>query len=887
MALEEYQRKRDFGKTPEPSGVAAKHGKRAKPAPLSFVVQKHAATRLHYDFRLELNGVLLSWAVPKGPSLDPAEKRLAVHVEDHPIEYGGFEGIIPKGQYGGGTVLLWDRGTWTSLEPDAETAYKNGALKFRLDGTKLHGNWALVRMGGKAAPKRPGDHENWLLIKERDDVAVPGSDTALVDDNPLSVASGRSMEVIAKNKDRVWDSGKGEVPADPPAAKSASKSAGKHQSSKTAVQRPAGARKRVMPETVEPQLATLAEKAPDGAEWLHEIKYDGYRILARIERGEVRLLTRKALDWTGKFPALAQVLASLPLDTAIIDGELVALAPDGSTSFAALQDAISRGQTGDLVYFAFDLLYHNGYDFTGTALSNRKAALAELIGGDAHGMLRYSDHQEGRGPDFLKFVCGYELEGIVAKRADRPYRGGRSSEWLKVKCLNHDEFVVVGFTDPAGTRHGFGALILGYYDKQGALVYGGRVGTGFNDRVLVGLASRLKELERRSSPAKLPAGLAKKGVHWVEPRLVAEVQYSNWTADNILRHAAFVGLREDKPPEEVVYDPKSGVAVAETEKTARKRSAARPAPTQAREAATPGRDGSVTLEGVRLSHPDRLLYAEEGITKLTLAEYYRAIADWALPELADRPLSLVRCPEGYDKQCFYQKHLSSGVPNALGRVEIPERSGSETYLVINDLAGLIAVTQMGVLEIHPWGSSVGKIEYPDRVTFDFDPDEGLPWERVTEAAIDMREALDGIGLRSFVKTTGGKGLHVVVPIAPKLEWDAIKEFSKWVADKFVKAYPDRFTANMAKRARTGRIFIDYLRNGRGATAVGAYSPRARKGAPVAMPISWEALERGVTPAAFTVLTVPDYLSTMNANPWADMAKQRQIISGKVRREVGI
>jgi bifunctional non-homologous end joining protein LigD len=902
MALEEYQRKRDFRKTPEPAGLRRPRRKAA--AVLGFVVQKHAARRLHYDFRLEHNGVLLSWAIPKGPSLDPGEKRLAVRVEDHPLEYGSFEGVIPQGQYGGGTVLLWDRGVWTPEEPDVDAALKKGALKFRLDGEKLHGKWALVRMGGKAAAEA---RENWLLIKERDEEAAPGSDSALVDRNPLSVATGRSMEAIAADRDRVWDSEKGEVAGDPTAA----------PAKKPFVDRPPGARRRKMPDTVQLQLATLAPAPPEGEGWLHEIKYDGYRLLARIEHGAVRLSTRKGLDWTDKFPALARALATLPVDTALLDGEIVALAADGRTSFAELQEALSRHDTDDLVLYVFDLLYRDGYDLTPAALADRKSVLAEIVPREAHGAVRYSDHQQGRGPAVFRRICEYKLEGIVSKRADRPYRPGRSTDWLKVKCHNEDEFIIVGFTEPGGQRHGFGALLLGYYDPRGALVYAGRVGTGFSEALLDELYRRLVALERRDSPAVLPRGLARKGVHWVEPRLVAQIRYGERTADGLLRHPAFLGLREDKEPRDVVYDPgKPGAAVT----------GADPCPADAGAGSSPGaaatlrapaggggsgsragdggrgrgapaqgvlpkitraRDGSVDFAGVRLTHPERVLYPDAGITKLALAMYYDAVKDWALPHLAHRALSLVRCPAGYTHQCFYQKHATAGVPDVVGRVRITEKSSTDTYLVIENAAGLIAMAQLSMLEIHPWGSTVDKIETPDRVTFDFDPDEGLPWARVTSAAIELREALLGIGLRSFAKTTGGKGLHVVVPLAPKLGWDAVKAFAKWVAERFAAAYPERFTTNMAKRARRGRIYIDYLRNGRGATAIGAYSTRARAGAPVATPLFWEEVERGVTPDRFTLASVPARLAGLEADPWAEMPRLRQTISARVRRELGI
>ncbi|HEY1432237.1 MAG TPA: non-homologous end-joining DNA ligase, partial [Stellaceae bacterium] len=542
MALEEYRRKRDFRRTPEPAGVAARHEKAG--AGLSFVIQKHAARRLHYDFRLELDGVLKSWAVPKGPSLDPGEKRLAVHVEDHPLDYGGFEGVIPEGEYGGGTVLLWDRGTWIPADPDPDAAYRKGSLKFTLNGEKLHGKWALVRMGGKAANER---RENWLLIKERDEEAVPHSGDAVVADSPLSVASGRSMDVIAADRDWVWHSNRDDNQKPPVQT--------------VAPQDIPGARKRRMPDKLLPQLATVTSQAPDGPEWLHEIKYDGYRLLARIEDGKVRLITRGGLDWTAKFPALAGRLGQLPLESALIDGELVHLEPKGTTSFSSLQDAISGGRTDTLNFFAFDLLYRDGWDLTGAALQDRKSALSAIISPQALGMLRYSDHQIGHGPAFFAQACSYKLEGIVSKRRTEPYRTGRGRSWLKVKCRNREEFVVVGFTDPEGSREGFGALLVGYHDPQGKLRYAGRVGTGFNAAQLLQLRKRLESLVRADPPAPLPKGVSRKGVHWIEPRLVAEVEFADWTADAIVRQASFQGLREDKDAKDVVYDPKTRTAV--------------------------------------------------------------------------------------------------------------------------------------------------------------------------------------------------------------------------------------------------------------------------------------------------------------------------------------
>lgn len=861
MALKEYKRKRDFRQTPEPEGAAASRPSGRIAAPLSFVVQKHAARRLHYDFRLELDGMLKSWALPKGPSLDPGEKRLAIHVEDHPLEYGGFEGVIPKGQYGGGTVLLWDRGTWVPADPEPARAYESGMLKFTLNGEKLHGRWVLVRMGGKAATER---HENWLLIKEHDEAERPQSGNAVVEDNPLSVASGRSVAEIAADRDRIWET-RGE-------ARGITAQPG----------RIPGARKARIPDPIEAQLATLVDQAPDGPEWFHEIKYDGYRLLVRIEHGKVRLFTRKGLDWTGKFPALAGCLADLMVAAAVIDGELVDLGPDGTTSFGNLQDKIARAQTDTLVLYAFDLLHLDGWDLTGAALEDRKAALAQIVPPHAAGTLRYSDHQVGSGPAFFRQACRFALEGIVSKRRDKPYRPGRNDTWVKAKCVDREEFVVIGFTEPAGQRQGFGSLLLGYYDRHGALHYAGRVGTGFADAQLASLRSRLDPLERANPPvAALPKDVPRKGVHWTVPNLVAEIRFAGWSADAILRQAAFLGLREDRSPEEVVRE--TAAAMPRQNRGGEERKGA----SEKRSAQARTRDGSVVIGGVRLTHPDRILYPDHGITKLDLAHYYAAIGDWALPHLAHRPLSLMRCPEGQGKTCFFQKHVGSGVPDEVRRVEVPEKSASEIYLLIEDLAGLLSLVQMGVLEIHPWGSTAKKIETPDRVTFDLDPDIGLPWSRVVEAALEMRDVLAGFGLQSFVKTTGGKGLHVVVPLTPRLGWDEVKAFTKAVAARMAAQDPQRYTAIQSMRARQGRIYIDYLRNARGATAIGAYSARARPGAPVSAPLFWEEVEEVVRPGGLTVATVPGRLAALNSDPWAEIGKIRQSITAATRRKLGL
>src|SRR5271165_6950337 len=844
MALNEYRRKRDFRKTTEPAGTPLTSDRES----LAFVVQQHAARRLHYDFRLELDGVMKSWAMPKGPSLDPAEKRLAVQVEDHPLEYAGFEGIIPEGQYGGGTVLLWDRGFWSPADPHPAAAYNKGMLKFALHGEKLRGNWMLVRL-----KRKPRDtHDNWLLVKERDEGARPGSGAAVVDDHPLSVESGRTLEEIAAAPERVWQSSAGNTEADPlPRARA--------RAPKIPLATLPGARKGPLPEQLKPQLASAATKAPAGNQGLHEIKYDGYRIIARIDRGKVRLITRNGLDWTSKFPELTR-------------------------RFSELQDAIASGRTGQLTFYAFDLLHEDGWDLAAASLEDRKALLADIIPPDTVGALRYSDHQEGHGPTFFDQAQRFGLEGIVSKRRDGPYRPGRNRGWLKIKARNVDEFVVVGFTDPGGRRAGLGALLLGYYDPQGRLRYAGRVGSGFSATQLMELRRQLDELRSARLAIALPvhdAPYEARFIHWTRPLLVVEVEYAGWSADAILRHAVFRGLREDKSPQEIVYDPAS-LAAAHTAAMPPEQ-ATQPAPL---ETARPARDGSVVFGGMRLTHPDRILWPAEGSTKFDLARYYATVADRALPHLAHRPLTLLRTPGGRGGKSFYQKHVAAGMPDVIRRVVIAGE-GSEPHPVIEDLAGLIALVQFGVIEIHPWGATVDRIETPDRVTFDLDPDEGLPWSRVTEAATTVRDALRGIGLESFAKTTGGKGLHVVVPLAPKLGWVAVKAFCRWVAERLADQRPSQFTANQTKPARRDRIYVDYLRNSQGATAIGAYSPRARPGALVSTPLFWDEVADGVLPTDFTIVTVPQRIAALSSDPWAEIGRLGQSIDTKVRRQVGI
>jgi bifunctional non-homologous end joining protein LigD len=906
MGLKEYKKKRNFGATPEPEGEVK------KATGNSFVIQKHAASRLHYDFRLEMEGVLRSWAVPKGPSLDPGEKRLAVHVEDHPIDYGDFEGIIPKGQYGGGTVLLWDHGTWTP-EGDPVAAYKKGNLKFQLDGEKLHGRWVLVRMGAR---NQEGEHENWLLIKEKDDTAVPGSDDAVVQQYPNSVETGLSLEEIAADPERVWQSNRAEKTAsfkDKIAAKVAKTAAAKKApEKKTAAKKTAeppsaaatipGARKAAMPTAIEPQLATLVDAVPRGEEWIHEIKYDGYRALCEIRDGEARLITRHGKDWTDRFSPVAREAAKLPVRQAILDGEVVVLEADGTTSFQTLQNALAENRQEDLVYFAFDLIYLDGYDLRGAPLMARKAALLELLAGGGKS-IRPGDHIEGDGEDFYRQACNFALEGIVCKRADLPYHSGRNKDWLKVKCLKRQEFAIVGFTDPEKSRVGFGALLLAVNDESGQLVYAGKVGTGFNDRTLRELRARMDKLEVPKPAFKSPPrGAEARRSHWLKPQLVGEVAFTEWTREGILRHPTFQGLREDKSPEEIVREnpqtppPEAHTATAKAparkaaakKKTAMKKGpkpVLHPAP---EEVAIPSQGRSkkqeVEIAGVRFSNPGKVLYPEQGVTKEELGIYYARISEWILPHLANRPLTLVRCPEGRAKQCFYQKHVNERFPPSVYRVDVGD---PEPYGAIDSLEGLLSLAQMGVLEIHIWGSHRDKIEQPDYVVFDFDPDEGLGWDRVVEGARSMRAFLEDLGLQTFLKSTGGKGLHVVLPIARQDDWDEVKAFTKAVAEKMVAAYPGKYTSKLPKADRKGKIFIDYLRNGRGATSISAYSTRSRENAPVSVPLFWEELETDVRGNTYTVRTLPERLENLPSDPWADFFKVRQSITAAMKKAVGM
>lgn len=831
MALETYRKKRNFAATPEPKGG------RRRNSGFSFVVQKHDARRLHYDFRLEMDGVLKSWAVTKGPSLIPGEKRLAVHVEDHPLEYGDFEGTIPKGEYGGGTVIVWDRGTWSPIG-DARKGLAKGHLDFELDGEKLQGRWHLVRMRGKPGEKR----DNWLLIKGDDDFARSDGDADVLDERPESVKTGRQIADVA-NESPGWSSKTGRIkPARTKTERvktSAKVSARVQQTVLPDPSKIKGAKKAPMPAFIEPMLATLAAAPPAGSRWLHEIKFDGYRLQARIEAGRVKLLTRSGLDWTKKFgKAVPEALRELAVATAIIDGELVVETDSGASDFSALQADLSEGRDDRFVFYVFDLLYLDGFDLRAAPLVARKQLLAQLIG-DGHAIVRYSNHFDENGALVLRHACRLSLEGVVSKLRDAPYRPGRGKSWIKSKCSARQEFVIGGFVPSSVSRKAVGSLVLGVHDG-GKLRHVGRVGTGFSGAVAAQLFRQLDRLRVASSPfdGRLTAEEARQ-VQYVRPELVAEIEFRAWTADGHLRHASFRGLREDKAAAEIVR---------ETPKSAAGKSA-------------PQR------RTIKFTHPDRLYWPDDGVTKEGLADYYTEVWRPIAPFIVGRPLALLRCPSGITGEKFFQKHAWKGLNPNIVRVSDPKQPGEDALISINDLDGLLGLVQAAVLEIHPWGSTVADWEHPDMIVMDLDPGEDVRWDAVIEAAREVRQRLRDAGLAAFVKTSGGKGLHVVSPLKPKAGWAAVKAFTKSLAEAMAADAPERYVATIAKAKRRGKILIDYLRNQRGATAVAPYSTRARPGAAVSAPLGWDELGPGIGPAYFTVNSLPARLSALTSDPW--------------------
>ncbi len=834
----------------------------AKRAGNSFVIQKHDATRLHYDLRLELDGVLKSWAVTRGPSLVPGEKRLAVQTEDHPLDYGSFEGTIPKGQYGGGTVLLWDRGTWTP-EGDPHKGLEKGHLVFTLEGEKLRGAWHLVRMRRRPTERK----EQWLLIKSDDEWARGPDDPDILEEKPLSVATGRDLADIAAGAAPKIRQMKGGSRG----SRSKARAAASTPAARSRRQHAAG-RKAPMPKMVEPCLATLVEEAPNGREWLHEIKWDGYRLLAFLRNGKTDLKTRNSKDYTKNFPRIAEAISTLSAKSAIIDGEAIVEDESGHSSFSALQAALSRDQRGvarQAIYYAFDLLYLDGLDLRALPLAERKAHLADLLAG-AEGPLRLSEHLDGDGAAMIRHACRLGMEGIISKRRDRPYRSGRGTDWLKIKCSERQEFVIAGFTPSTALKNAVGSLILAYYEED-RLIHAGRTGTGFTADIARELYKRLNPLRSKNPPfsEKLSA-LQRRSAVWVRPELVAEVEFRGWTADDIVRHAAFKGLRDDKTPKEVRRE-----QAAPMEPSGRRTKSRATHPRSGSSRVAVQQSGILEVAGVELTHPDRVLWAEQGLTKQGLAEFYEEIAEWVLPHLVNRPLALVRCPSGSQQGCFFQKHAWAGLTSFIKRDMVRDEKGEEEVLYIEDLKGLISLVQSGVLEIHPWGAPIDDVERPDRIVIDLDPGDGVAWPDVIAAAREARERLRAAGLESFIKTTGGKGLHVVAPLTPKAGWAEVKAFTRRLAEEMERDAPERYISTASKRERTGKLYIDYLRNGRGATAIAAYSTRARPGAPVATPIAWDELSPSLKPNQFTVANLPARLVRLRRDPWGELFSLRQ------------
>ncbi|MBW6425713.1 DNA ligase D [Rhizobium sp. XQZ8] len=875
-SLSTYRSKRDFQKTKEPSGEDG-----IKPSSrLRFVIQKHDATRLHYDLRLEINGVFKSWAVTRGPSLDPHDKRLAVEVEDHPLDYGDFEGTIPKGEYGGGTVMLWDRGYW---EPEGakspEEALKKGDFKFVLHGKRLHGSFVLVRM---RHDRDGGKRTNWLLIKHHDEFSVEENGSSVLEENTTSVASGRPMETIASGKgrkpkpfmlqgdaaeaDAVWDSSHG-------LAAEARKTTARNDG--TRGKRPATTKraKSAMPDFIAPQLCETLSRPPAAKGWIHEIKFDGYRIQMRVEDGEVTLKTRKGLDWTAKWPAIAAAASSLP--DCIIDGEICALDENGAPDFAALQAALSEGKTDDLVYFAFDLLFVGDEDLRDHPLTKRKERLTSFLseaGEDP--LLRFVEHFETGGDAVLKSACRLSLEGIVSKQADAPYQSGRTETWAKSKCRAGHEVVIGAY---ATTNGRFRSLLVGV-NRGSHFVYVGRVGTGYGAKVVETLLPKLQEMETPKSPfTGIGAPKKSSDIVWLKPELVAEIEFAGWTTDGQVRQASFKGLREDKPAGEVEAETPASpdenqVPDPETAKPAHKRF---------------GKGAKAEVMGVMISSPDKPLWPDAGdkkpVTKVDLARYHEAVGSWLIEHIKGRPCSIIRTPDGIGGEQFFQRHAMPGTSNLVELVTV--FGDKKPYLQIDRVEGLAAIAQIGGVELHPWNCEPNQPEVPGRLVFDLDPGPDVDFSTVVEAAREIRDRLDELGLISFCKTTGGKGLHVVTPLATpkgkKLGWDEAKAFAHDVCQEMARDNPDLYLIKMAKNQREGRIFLDYLRNDRMATAVAPLSPRARPGATVSMPLNWTQVKAGLDPSRFTVRTVPDLLKKSTA--WEDYCDGQRPLEPAIKR----
>lgn len=804
--LKEYNRKRDFKITKEPSGRKKTTKKKSKK--LIFVVQEHHARALHYDFRLELEGVLKSWAVPKGPSLDPSDKRLAVQTEDHPLSYAKFHGTIPEGEYGGGEVFIWDNGTWEPEVDDPIAALEKGNLKFKLKGKKLNGSFVLVRTSWRGG----GDKKNWLLIKHHDEEEVPGFELEMMSSKKRP--SKKASRKVAKKKS-------------PPLGKDP------------------------WPGFIPPQLPRLVTSVPkEGGEWVHEMKLDGYRLQAHLKNGIATLFTRRGLNWSNKFPHTLNSIEQLPAVNAIFDGEVVALDENGRPDFQTLQNSLKSKKDNYLRYYLFDLLYLNGKDLKALPLLERKKMLRELLEG-APEQLVYSDHITENGEAFYKVSCEHKLEGIVSKLADAPYLSGRNDFWAKTKCTQRQEFVIGGWTNPQGGRTGIGALLLGVFEND-QLRYAGRVGTGFNTETLRSIKKELSAIETDATPFEVnaPGG---KDIHWVKPVKVCEVSFGEWTKEGILRTPVFQGLREDKPAKEIHME-------------------------KAKKKATPKRSKTKHLSRVReISSPEKVLFKADGKTKQDVSDFYQAIAKHMLPYMENRPLSLVRCPNGSSGGCFFQKHIAGNIPDSFHAFPVEEGNGEGIYLAIDSSEGLQELVQLNAYEIHAWNCHKDTYKRPDQIVMDFDPGDGVPWKEVVESAFELKEMLDDLGLESFVKLTGGKGIHVHIPVAPLYDWDQIKSFSQTLAMELVSRDPARYTANMSKKIRKNKIFVDYLRNGYGATAVVPYSLRAKPESAVALPLEWSELRRSKGSNEYNIDKALKKIKSRKKDPWEGMLELYQEI----------
>lgn len=881
-ALDEYNRKRDFQATPEPSGQPGKKaGRAAKKSAggLQFCIQKHDASRLHYDFRLELEGTLKSWAVPKGPSLDPKSKRLAVHVEDHPIDYATFEGSIPEGHYGAGEVIVWDRGIWQAVGDPAE-GYAKGKLKFELQGEKLNGLWNLVRT------HMPGRQEQWFLIKHDDEHARPQAEYDVTEAEPDSVLSDRTLTLKKRGGKAAAASPAAKKPAlkkkpaqDKPAPEKKAPASARKQASTLLDNAKAGE----LPESLKPELATLVESAPEG-DWRYEIKFDGYRVMARIAEGKVQLFTRNGHDWTHKLPRQAEALAALNLESAWLDGEMVVADKEGVPDFQALQNAFEAGRSSNIAYYLFDMPFLNGMDLRQVPVEQRRAALSTVLERNEYEVLRFSEDL-GEVPDsLLASACQMNMEGLIGKRIGSAYMSRRSGDWIKLKCKRRQEFVVVGFTDPKGARSKFGALLLGLHDeKSGELRYSGKVGTGFNEATLNTLHEQVLPLQI-DTPAVVnpPTGFEAKGVHWLKPVLLAEIAFADITKDGSVRHAVFHGLRDDKPARAIVQEKPAPIKSARAPKAASKPDAsdAEKAPASKAEKTPAASSGKI-----RLTHPERIIDASSGSTKRDLADYYISVHEWILPQLAKRPVALVRAPDGIGGELFFQKNAE--------RLAIPgiELLGKEhtghPVMLINNIEALIGAVQMSTIELHTWNAVEKDLQRPDRFILDLDPDPALPWKSMVEATQLTLTVLDELGLKSFLKTSGGKGIHLVVPLTPKDSWDEVKDFSHAIVKHIANLLPERFSAVSGPKNRVGKIFIDYLRNGLGATTICAFAARTREGMPVSVPIFREELKEIKGADAWTIRNVLKRLEQLDQDPWADMNKVRQTITADMRKRVGM